>query len=155
MKKLYIDIDGVLLTNKNTQRPQYAVEFIDYITSTFDCYWLTSHCKEGNPTYLLQYISLYYDESTIEKLKMIKLTSWFTAKTEAIDFDSDFYWLDDFVFEFEKKVLIEYHKFERWIKVNLSQENELKRIKDLLVEKQSLNRKFLFLDIDGVLNTGR
>ena len=33
MKKLYIDIDGVLLTNKNTQRPQYAVEFIDYITN--------------------------------------------------------------------------------------------------------------------------
>ena len=155
MKKLYIDIDGVLLTIKNTQRPQYAVEFIDYITSAFDCYWLTSHCKEDNNLHLLQYLSSYYDESTIEKLKMIKLTSWFTAKTETIDFDSDFYWLDDFVFEFEKKVLIEYHKFERWIKVNLSQENELKRIKDLLVEKQSLNRKFLFLDIDGVLNTGR
>ena len=155
MKKLYIDIDGVLLTANNTQRPQHAVEFIDYITSTFECYWLTSHCKEGNSTYLLQYISSYYNDDIIEKLKKIKPTSWLTAKTEAIDFDSDFYWLDDFVFEFEKKVLIEYHKFERWIKVNLSQENELKRIKDLLVEKQSLNRKFLFLDIDGVLNTGR
>lgn len=154
-KKLYIDIDGVLLTIKNTQRPQYAVEFIDYITSTFDCYWLTSHCKEGNSTYLLQYISSYYNDDIIEKLKKIKPTSWLTVKTEAIDFDSDFYWLDDYVFEFEKKVLKEYHKFERWIKVNLSQENELKRIKKLLVEKQSLNRKFLFLDIDGVLNTGQ
>ena len=154
-KRLYIDIDGVLLTNKNTQRPQYAVEFIDYITSTFDCYWLTSHCKEGNSTYLLQYTSLYYDENTIEKLKKIKPTSWLTAKTEAIDLDSDFYWLDDYVFEFEKKVLKEYRKYERWIEVNLSQENELKRIKELLVEKQSFNRKCLFLDIDGVLNTSR
>ena len=36
MKKLYIDIDGVLLTIKNTQQPQYAVEFIDYIMSAFD-----------------------------------------------------------------------------------------------------------------------
>ena len=155
MKKLYIDIDGVLLTANNTQRPQHAVEFIDYITSTFECYWLTSHCKEGNSTYLLQYISSYYNDDIIEKLKKIKPTSWLTAKTEAIDFDSDFYWLDDYVFEFEKKVLKEYHKFEKWIKVNLSQENELKRIKKLLVEKQSLNRKFLFLDIDGVLNTGQ
>ena len=114
---------------------------IDYIISEFDCYWLTSHCKEENSTYLLQYISSYYYDDTIEKLKKIKPTSWLTAKTEAIDFDSDFYWLDDYVFEFEKKVLKEYHKFKRWIKVNLSQENELKRIKELLLEKQSLNRK--------------
>ena len=59
------------------------------------------------------------------------------------------------MFEFEKKALKEYRKFERWIEVNLSKENELKRIKELLVEKQSFNRKFLFLDIDGVINTGQ
>ena len=96
MKKLYIDTDGVLLTIKNTQRPQYAVEFIDYITSAFDCYWLTSHCKEGNNLHLLQYLSPYYDDKTIDKLKKIKPTSWVNAKVEAIDIHSDFYWLDDY-----------------------------------------------------------
>ena len=108
-----------------------------------------------NKFYCSGNISSYYNDDIIKKFKKIKPTSWLTAKTEAIDFNSDFYWLDDFVFEFEKKALKEYRKFERWIEVNLSKENELKRIKELLVEKQSFNRKFLFLDIDGVLNTGQ
>lgn len=157
MKKLYIDIDGVLLTIKHTQRPQYAVEFIDYVTSTFDCYWLTSHCKEGEKSIkpLLQYLSRYYDEGTIEKLKRIKPTSWETTKTEAIDFDSDFYWVDDYVFDFEKKILERQHKLDRWIEVDLSNINELKYIKDLLERKQSNNKRYLFLDLDGVLNTGQ
>ena len=153
MKKLYLDIDGVLLTTKNTQRPLNAVEFIDYITSEFDCYWLTSHCKEGSATQLMQYLSPYYDEETIEKLNHVKPTSWVTAKTEAIDFDSDFYWLDDYIFNFEKQTLEKYSKLERWIKVELNGENELKRIEEVLKLKNSIKRKFLFLDIDGVLNT--
>lgn len=153
MKKLYIDIDGVLLTIKNTHRPKYAVEFIDYITSEFDCYWLTSHCKEGSVTQLMQYLSPYYDKKTLEKLKVVKPTSWTTAKTEAIDFDSDFYWLDDYIFNFEKNVLEKHSKLKRWIKVEPSNENELKRIKDVLESVNVVNKKFLFLDIDGVLNT--
>lgn len=154
MKKLYIDIDGVLLTIKNTQRPQYAVEFIDYITSTFDCYWLTSHCKEGDTKHLIQYLSTYYDAKTIEKLKKIKPTSWVNAKVEAIDIHSDFYWLDDYVFDFEKRVLKGFYKIDRLIEVNLNYENELKHIKELLESKQAYDRKYLFLDLDGVLNTG-
>ena len=153
MKKLYIDIDGVLLTIKNTQRPQYAVEFVDFITSTFDCYWLTSHCKEGKTTHLLQYLSPYYDNSTIEKLKQIKPTSWGNAKIEAIDVHSDFYWLDDYVFQFEKEILEEFSVIDRLINVNLLNENELNHIKELLQSKLSDERKYLFLDLDGVLNT--
>ena len=126
--KLYIDIDGVLLTTKSTQRPKYAVEFIDYIVSNFDCYWLTSHCKEGNITYLIQYLSAYYELETIEKCKRISPTSWKTAKTEAVDFNSDFYWLDDYVFEFEKNVLERNCCLDRWIRVNLNNEDELKYI---------------------------
>ena len=155
MKKLYIDIDGVLLTIKKTQQPQYAVEFIDYITSAFDCYWLTSHCKEGNNLHLLQYLSPYYDDKTIDKLKKIKPTSWVNAKIEAIDIHSDFYWLDDYVFQFEKEILEGFSIIDRLIEVNLNYENELKYIKELLQSKQSDERKYLFLDLDGVLNTGR
>ena len=153
MKKLYIDIDGVLLTIKNTQQPQYAVEFIDYITSAFECYWLTSHCKEGNNLPLLQYLSPYYDDKTIDKLKKIKSTSWVNAKVEAIDIHSDFYWLDDYVFQFEKDILEGFSVIDRLIEVNLNYENELKHIKELLQSKLSDERKYLFLDLDGVLNT--
>ena len=155
MKKLYIDIDGVLLTLRNTQRPVYAVEFIDFITSEFDCYWLTTHCKDGNASQLMQYLSPYYDNKTLEILKGVKPTVWVTAKTEAIDLESDFYWIDDYVFNFEKNVLDKHGKLERWIKVELNNDDELKRIRHVLESKNAVNKKFLFLDIDGVLNTWR
>ena len=132
MKKLYIDIDGVLLTIKNTQQPPFAMEFIDFITSIFDCYWLTTHCKTGDNYHILQYLSPYYNTEIIEKLKLIKPTTWGTAKTDAIDFNSDFYWIDDYIFEFEKNILKRHHKMSRWIEANLNHKDELKRIKELL-----------------------
>ena len=135
MKKLYIDIDGVLLTIKNTQQPPFAVEFIDFITSSFDCYWLTTHCKAGDNYHIIQYLSPYYNTEIIDKLKGIKPTSWGTAKTDAIDFNSDFYWIDDYIFEFEKNILKRHHKMSRWIEVNLNQKNDLKRVKELLKSK--------------------
>lgn len=104
---------------------------------------------------LLQYLSPYYDDKTIDKLKKIKSTSWVNAKVEAIDIHSDFYWLDDFVFQFEKEILEGFSVIDRLIEVNLNYENELKHIKELLQSKLSDERKYLFLDLDGVLNTGQ
>lgn len=43
---------------------------------------------------------------------------------------------------------------DRLINVNLNYKNELKHIKELLLSKQSDERKYLFLDLDDVLNTG-
>ena len=156
MTKLYLDIDGVLLTTKNTRRPEYAVEFIDFVTSTFDCYWLTTHCREGERSIgsLLRYLADYYDAATIDKLSKIKPATWSTVKTEGIDWDSDFYWLDDYLFEAERRVLELHRKLDRCVEVNLNNENELLRIKRLLEAKIAPVRKFLFLDIDGVLNAG-
>jgi len=156
MKRLYIDIDGVLLTTKKTQTPCHAIEFIDYIITEFDCYWLTSHCRSGKKEIesLLLYLSSYYNTKTIEKLKTIKPTSWETAKTEGIDLTSDFYWLDDYPFEFEKAILKKHCKLDRLIVVDLNKPDELKRIKALLQSINTVSKKYLFLDIDGVLNSG-
>lgn len=50
----------------------------------------------------------------------------------------------------------DYHKLDKWIEVKLNNENELEHIKTLLEKKRILNKKhYLFLDIDGVLNTGQ
>ena len=51
-RKLYIDIDGVLITTKNPVAPSGIDRFIQFITSNFDCYWLTTHCK-GESTHCL------------------------------------------------------------------------------------------------------
>ena len=125
--KLYLDIDGVLLTTKNTQPAEYSNEFIDYIISHFDCYWLTTHCK-GNTIYALEYLSKYFSQQTIDKLKCIKPTQWDTLKTEAIDLSEEFIWLDDYPFIAEKEFLKVHNCENKLIIVNLNRQNELKKI---------------------------
>lgn len=133
MKKLYLDIDGVLLTNRNPRAADGAIELINFILSMFDCYWLTTHCRESSSTNVLRMLASYFPQSVIEKLKQIKPTQWNTLKTEAIDFNSDFYWLDDYVLEAEKKEL-EHHKcLNNLLLVDLKNDNELTNIMQKLV----------------------
>ena len=133
MKKLYLDIDGVLLTNRNLRAADGAIELIDFILSRFDCYWLTTHCREKSSTNALRMLALYFPESVIEKLKQIKPTQWNTLKTEAIDFESDFYWLDDYVLEAEKKELERHKCLQNLLLVDLKNDNELTNIMQKLL----------------------
>ena len=128
--KLYIDIDGVILA-KGQKVPEYADSLIQYIIDHFDCYWLTTHCRSGeNKT--INYLSPFYDNDIIQSLEKIKTTDWDTLKTEGIDFDSNFYWLEDYPFESEMKILEEKNKLNSLIKVDLNNPNELNRIYKLL-----------------------
>ena len=68
MAKLYLDINGVLLTSKNTQAAPGVNEFVEFITQQFDCYWLTTHCK-GDSAPALKYLSQFLLAATLEKLK--------------------------------------------------------------------------------------
>ena len=135
MKKLYIDIDGVLLTSRHTQAATGAKEFIEFATQHFDCHWLTSHCKDGDASFVLRLLSHYFDDATMEKLKDIKATEWQGWKTEAIDLDSDFVWLDDHPMRAEMQVLKEHHKLDRLIVVDFQREGELKSIIHFLKHK--------------------
>ena len=131
MRKLYLDVDGVLLTRKNVRMADGAIEFIDYALSNFDCYWLTTHCRTNDTCNILKYLSEFIPLDTIDKLAVVKPSLWDTGKTEGIDFNSDFYWLDDFLFEFEKITLEKHYRLNRMIKVNLENHGELKRIQNL------------------------
>ena len=130
MKKLYLDIDGVLLT-KNLEVPEYLDDFVEFITSIFDCFWLTTHCK-GDARTALRYLETFLPKPLINQLKQVKPTHWQTLKTEAINFEKNFYWLDDFPFESEKKVLTSYQKLDNLIQVDLNREGELLRIINVL-----------------------
>ena len=125
MKKLYLDVDGVFLTKKNTQAAEGVDEFLNYILPRFDCYWLTTHCRGGDSSILLGMLSTYFSQETLYKLRKIKPSTWDTLKTEAIDFDSDFYWIDDYVFQAEKNILKQRNCLGRLILVDLSKEKEL------------------------------
>ena len=131
MKKLYIDVDGVLLTTKNTQPAEDSTLFINFITKEYDCYWLTTHCKGNNKT-VLNYLSPYFETETLSNLTHIKPTNWDTLKTEVIDFSAEFYWIDDQPLQNEIEVLKKQDALDRLIIVDLKKQGELKRIINML-----------------------
>jgi hypothetical protein len=124
--KIYLDIDGVII-NKDLTIPEYGREFISYITTNHDCYWLTTHCKGGYNNALI-HLSGCYPPSTLEELAMMKHTNWTDLKTEAMDLDSEFIWLEDHPFESEKMVLKKAHKIDSLVIVDLNRENELRSV---------------------------
>ena len=131
VKKLYLDVDGVLLTLKNTRIADFSIPFIHFITKRFDCYWLTTHCK-GNIGSVIAYLSEYFDAAIIEQLAVIKPTNWQTLKTEAIDFSTNFYWIDDYPLQAEFEVLKKHDVTNKLVIVDLSKFGELNRIIDFL-----------------------
>jgi hypothetical protein len=138
MKRLYLDIDGVLLTTKQARPASNVLEFIDFVTSNFDCYWLTTHCKGNNQT-VLKYLSEYFDKEILKKFETIKATNWTTLKTEAIDFNSDFIWLEDFPFQSEINILENKSKKDKLLIVDLNKSDELMRLIFVLDELISAN----------------
>lgn len=124
-KKIYIDIDGVLLDYKTGEPAKHAEELIMFLTSgRYDCYWLTTHCK-GDTAPTLQYLSGHFSDKVMKRLSSIKATDWETLKTEAIDLGSDFIWLDDYPFQAEISALDCAHKSTSLCLVNLEREDEL------------------------------
>jgi hypothetical protein len=137
-KNIYIDVDGVLLTIKNAKPAVNSIEFIHYILANFNCYWLTTHCK-GDSTPALKYLNQFFDNIIIEKLKTVKTTNWSTLKTEAIDLNFDFFWIEDYPFQAEINILEYNNKKDNLIIVDLNQPNELLRIIELLKNSISTN----------------
>jgi hypothetical protein len=130
-KKLYLDIDGVLLMNKQTKPADDSNLFIEYIVGKFDCFWLTTHCK-GDAGNAIKYLAEYFDEKILKILTEIKATNWTTLKTEAIDFSHEFVWIEDYPFNSEKEVLLSYNQLDSLVLVDLNNINELRRVIDLL-----------------------
>lgn len=153
MRKVYLDIDGVLLTKKNIRAAEGAIELIDYVLSNFDCYWLNTHCRTNDTREVLSYLAEYFSNDVVDRLKVVKPAIWDTLKTEGIDFNSDFYWLDDCLFEAERKELEYYQCLGKMIKVNLDYQDELRWVIQVLNDKEAEYEHYLFLDLDGVLNT--
>lgn len=116
--RIYIDIDGVLLANEENPA-LYANELIDYLTSSHDVYWLTTHCR-GDAIYTQQHLARHFpSQGTLKALGKIRPTNWVTWKTEAIDFSQPFIWIDDDLFEEEERVLIKNQARDNFLSVDL------------------------------------
>jgi hypothetical protein len=126
LMKIYLDIDGVILT-KDLTIPEYGKEFISFVTTNHECFWLTTHCK-GGMNDALNHLSKCYPASILEKLSMVKPTDWTDLKTEAIDLDDEFIWLEDYPFESEKMILKKANKIDSLIIVDLKRQDELRSV---------------------------
>lgn len=131
---LYLDIDGVLLTAKNPVAAESSVPFIQFVTTHFHCFWLTTHCK-GDSATAISYLSGYFSPEVLIDLKKIQPTDWSTLKTEGIDLHSDFFWIEDYPMAAERRILRINEKEDRLILCNLSNQNELDRIRQLLAKQ--------------------
>lgn len=119
---IYLDIDGVLLSNTEPKPANHASEFIAYILKNYpdSTYWLTTHCQ-GDAEKPVRNIAHHFDDETVELLKMIKPTTWLnsSAKTDAINFSRPFLWFDDNLFLIDKAALMKHNAIDNWIKVDL------------------------------------
>lgn len=114
---IYLDIDGVLLVNDNTPS-NYSHEFLEYVTSHFPTFWLTTHCR-GDATVTIERMRPFFPEKTINLMERIQPTNWDIAKTDAIDFSKPWLWFDDDLYEDEREVLIKHGALDNWIEVDL------------------------------------
>lgn len=129
--RLYVDIDGVLLTKRPVAAAPGAAAFIRFITAHFDCYWLTTHCR-GDASVAVRYLAQYVDASTLAELQTWQATNWDTLKTEALTDTADFFWLDDIPFVSEQQMLEQRGLLHRLITVDLARPDELEQIQQLL-----------------------
>jgi hypothetical protein len=143
---LYLDVDGVLLgaagragegqSGLGTALARHAEEFLAYCTTQCDCYWLTTHCREGDAGPVMRYLARYAGEIALVLAAAVKPTAWCTLKTEVIDPESDFYVVDDGLLQVEQEWLAVHGVRDRWIETDTRiRPDDLKRVLGLLQEK--------------------
>jgi hypothetical protein len=95
-KRLYIDVDGVLLradpTAPAATLAPHAEEFLRFALSHFDCYWLTTHCRGDSQT-VIDYLRPYISRDLIGLLLQVRATDFNVLKTDALE--GDYLWIDD------------------------------------------------------------
>ena len=128
---IYLDIDGVLLT-KDGKMAQGLDEFLDFVVDNFDCYWLTTHCK-ANESRVAEHLKTKVSEKVLTLTERIKPTSWQDYKTDGINFEQDFLWLDDNLFIKEREALVKQNALSKHLLIDLkSNPNQLLDVLEML-----------------------
>ena len=106
-------------------RERVALQAHQHILTKYpnSTYWLTTHNWRGENR-AIEVLSPCLKPETVELLEKIQPTEWGELKTDAINFEEDFLWFDDVVFQAEYNVLEKINKEDCLIKV----ENNLEEI---------------------------
>ena len=138
---LFLDIDGVLLGKAGPGDTEiilakYAAEFLKYSLENYRCFWLTTHCRDGDSTHVINLLKRYAHDNVIKLARDIIPVFWKTLKTEVIDINSDFYWIDDQLLWSEIQWLDKNNALDRWIQIDTRRNpGDLKQAIFILEEK--------------------
>ena len=118
MLNIYFDIDGVLLGTKSPKKDVEALLLYALKNYPDSLFWLTTHCWHG-ANRAKEVLSREFDSGFVEKVcEKFQVAFWEDSKTEGIDFDQDFVWFDDNLFESEKIVLESHYVLDSFFKMN-------------------------------------
>lgn len=106
--KIYLDIDGTMIhedLSDNYGKPAKGLEKFIIALRPYDTFWLTTHCTDGDTTTARRIMKAVLPLSLHADIDRIQGTVWDTMKTKAIDWNSDFIWFDNDVYEGERESL--------------------------------------------------
>ena len=101
---LFLDIDGVLLRRRNLgifdafELAPGCLEFLEWATGRFRCLWLTSRARLGWQDGIrraFRAAGAALDDPRWAVLDLIKSAAWTINKSEALDPQTEFWWIDD------------------------------------------------------------
>ncbi len=120
--KIYLDIDGTMIhedLSENLGKAAAGLEDFIIALRPHDTYWLTTHCRTGDPTRPREIMKRVLPEELHADIDRIKPVHWDINKTDALDFDSDFIWFDNDISEMEWKALEKCNDSQSVIQVDL------------------------------------
>lgn len=120
--KIYLDIDGTMIHEDLSDRYLKAAEGLEEFLialRSYDTYWLTTHCTEGDPSKARTIMKNLLPNSFHHDIDRIKPTVWKDFKTTGIDFNSDFIWFDNDIYSSEWETLKHCNANQTVIEVNL------------------------------------
>ena len=101
---LYMDVDGVLLRRRNSgifdafELAPHCLEFLEWATAHFRCRWVTSRARTGWPDGIrraFRSAGAALDDPRWAVLDQIEPAAWTINKSEALNPESEFWWIDD------------------------------------------------------------
>lgn len=107
--KIYLEIEGILLTKQHDRAVDFADKFLQFILTHWpdSVYWLSEHCWRGkNDT--IETLEPFLGRKTMSMIDLIQPTTWDELKTDGLDFKTPFLWYDTQIFPEEKKILKHY-----------------------------------------------
>lgn len=124
---IYLDIDGTMIHEDRWDMTNPAAagleEFIIALRP-HTTYWLTTHCRDGNPARAREIMKRHLSESLHGDIDRIKPTVWDTLKTQGINWDEEFIWFDNDINDAEWERFTMADENQQVIEVNLRENPE-------------------------------